>query len=148
MKIEFLLIAAAATALAATRGSSSTEADDRATVAALDTKYQAAVKANDAATMDKILADGLVLVVGNGTVYAKADLLKQARDKVSVYEHQEDTQQTVRVYGNTAIVTALLWLKGTNQGQPFDFKVWFSDSYVRIPGGWRYAFGQAGCHLP
>jgi hypothetical protein len=32
-------------------------ADDRKAVAALDTQYQAAVKANDAATMDRILAD-------------------------------------------------------------------------------------------
>ena len=31
--------------------------EDAKTVAALDTKYQAAVKSNDAATMDQILAD-------------------------------------------------------------------------------------------
>ena len=33
-------------------------------------------------------------------------------------------------------------------GKPFDFEVWFSDTYVRTPDGWRYAFGQAGQHLP
>ena len=33
--------------------------DDRKAVAALDTEYQAAVKKNDAATMDRILADDL-----------------------------------------------------------------------------------------
>ena len=55
--------------------------DDRAIVASLDTAYQAAVKANDAQTMDRILTDDFILVIGNGTVYTKADLLKQARDK-------------------------------------------------------------------
>jgi len=35
-------------------------------VAALDTEYQAAVKANDVATMDRILADDFVLVTGLG----------------------------------------------------------------------------------
>jgi len=148
MKIATLMIGVVAAAVTGARGTTSAEADDRATVAALDTKYQAAVKANDAAMMDKILDKNFVLVTGNGTVYTKVDLLQQARDRESVYERQEDTQQTVRVYGNTAVVTALLWIKGTSKGQPFDFKVWFSDSYVRIPGGWRYAFGQAGCHLP
>jgi hypothetical protein len=34
--------------------------EDAATVAALDTEYQAAVKRNDAATMDRILADDFV----------------------------------------------------------------------------------------
>jgi hypothetical protein len=27
-------------------------------------------------------------------------------------------------------------------------KLWFSDTYVRTPGGWRYAFGQASLSLP
>jgi hypothetical protein len=42
--------------------------EDAKTVAALDTKYQAAVKSNDAATMDQILADDFVLVNGRGKV--------------------------------------------------------------------------------
>src|SRR6266849_5371099 len=36
--------------------------DDEKAVAALDTEYQAAVKKNDVATMDRILADDFVLV--------------------------------------------------------------------------------------
>ena len=40
--------------------------DPKSIVAALDTQYQAAVKANDAATMDRILADDFVLVTGRG----------------------------------------------------------------------------------
>lgn len=38
--------------------------DDKASLAALDTEYQAAVKANDVVTMDRILADDFVLVTG------------------------------------------------------------------------------------
>ena len=122
--------------------------DDAKAVAALDTEYQAAVKNNDAATMDRILADDFVLVTGRGKVYNKADLLKSARDKDAVYEHQEDTEQTVRVWGDTAVITALLWAKGTQDGKPFDYKLWFSDTYVRTSAGWRYAFGQASLPLP
>ncbi|MET0580431.1 MAG: hypothetical protein ABWZ08_00485, partial [Pseudoxanthomonas sp.] len=40
------------------------ESDDIATVAALDTRYQAAVKANDAVGMAEILADDFILVIG------------------------------------------------------------------------------------
>ena len=47
-------------------------------------------------------------------------------------------------------MTALLWLKGTRDSgkTPFDYKLWFSDTYVRTPQGWRYAFGQASLALP
>ena len=120
---------------------------DRAAVAALDTQYQAAVKANDAATMDKILADDFVLTIGNGKTFNKADLLKAARDKSETYEHQEDTQQTVRVWGDTAVVTALLWLKATDKNGARDYKLWFSDTYARRNGEWRYVFGQASTPL-
>jgi ketosteroid isomerase-like protein len=122
--------------------------DDKKIVAALDTEYQAAVRNNDAATMDRILADGFILVTGTGRVSTKADLLKEARGKDAIYEHQEDSNQTVRVWDNTAIVTALLWAKGTQKGKPFEYRLWFSDTYVRTPTGWRYVFGQASLPLP
>jgi len=122
--------------------------EDRRAIAALDTEYQAAVKRNDVAAMDRILADDFVLVTGRGKAYTKADLLEEARGGRMVYERQEDTQQTVRLWGDTAVITALLWEKGTNAGKPFDYKVWFSDTYVRTPKGWRYVFGQSSLPLP
>ena len=122
--------------------------DVRKLVADLDTQYQLAVKSNDAATMDRILADDFVLVTGRGKTFTKAELLSDARRSVTVYDHQEDTEQTVRVWGDTAVVTALLWAKGTQEGKPFEYKLWFSDTYVRTPSGWRYAFGQASLPLP
>lgn len=48
---------------------------DQKAVAALDTKYQAAVKNNDASTMDRILANDFVVVLGTGKLYSKSDLL-------------------------------------------------------------------------
>src|SRR5258706_10243211 len=78
-------------------------ADDvKKIVADLDTQHQLAVKNHDAATMDRILADDFVLVTGRGKAFTKADLLKEARGS-TVYEHQEDTEQTVRVWGDTAV---------------------------------------------
>jgi len=109
--------------------------DDKSIVAALDTEYQEAVKNNDVATMDRILADDFALVTGNGRVYTKADLLKEAAEKNVIYERQEDYNQTVRVWGDTGVVTALLWAKDTDCGEPFDYKVWFSGAYVHASKG-------------
>jgi len=93
-----------------------------------------------------------VLVTGRGQVYTRQDLLDAARDRKDVYEHQVEQPgtQKVRVFGDTAVVTALLWTKGTRDGgqTPFDYKLWFSDTYVRTKAGWKYAFGQASLRLP
>ena len=123
--------------------------EDAKAVAALDTKYQAAVKANDAATMDQILADDFVLVNGRGKVSTKADLIESARKKEVTYERQDEEpgSQKVRVWGDTAVVTALLWIKAVQGGKAIDYKLWFSDTYVRTPTGWRYVFGQASLPL-
>jgi hypothetical protein len=118
-----------------------------AEVAALDTSYQAAVKANDATTMSQILAAEFVLVTGTGHAFTRDDLLDPARTKDCVYEHQEEVAgtRTVRVFSSqTAIVTAQLWEKGTcKDGSTFDDHLWFSDTYIRRDGHWTYVFGQA-----
>ena len=126
---------------------SASREDDAATVAALDREYQAAVKRNDAAAMDRILADDFVLITGRGQTVTKADLLRAARNKTSVYEQQDEIEQKVRVWGDTAVVTALLWIKGTSDDKPFERKLWFSDTYVRTAKGWRYVLGQASLPL-
>jgi ketosteroid isomerase-like protein len=123
-------------------GSPASRADEKE-VAALDTLYQKAVKNNDVATMDRILSEDFVLVTGKGRTQTKADRLKESSSGNIVYEHQKDTNQAVRVWGNTAVVTAFLWAKGMDKGKAFDYKLWFSNVYVRAPTGWRYVFGQA-----
>ena len=125
--------------------------DDRRMIAALDTAYQAAVERNDAETMAQILHPEMILVVGRGTTYTRDDLLHSARARDIEYTHQIEDEGTrvVRLYGeDTAIVTARLWLQGvTREGEAFDRRLWFSDTYVRTPEGWRYAFGQASISL-
>jgi len=99
-------------------------------VAALDTEYQEAVKRNDAATMDRILSDDFILVTSSGKTYTKSELLDEAKSGRMVYEHQEDTDKTVRLWGDTAVVTAELWEKGTEGRKPFEY-------------GWQYVFAQS-----
>lgn len=141
-------LALVAGALIMTQTLRASVADDQKIVAALDKEYQAAVLKNDVATMDRILADDYVLVTGRGKTYSKTDLLNDARSGKVVYDHQEDTEQTVRVWGDTAVVTAKLWEKGTDHGKAFDHWVWFSDIYLRTPKGWKYTFAQSGLALP
>ena len=145
-----LLLFTVVLSLASTIKLNASPEEDAKTVAALDTKYQAAVKANDAATMDQILADDFVLVIGRGAVFSKSDLLNSARKQEVTYERQDEEPgtQKVRVWGDTAVVTALLWIKSVQGGKPADYKLWFSDTYVRTPTGWRYVFGQASLPLP
>lgn len=123
--------------------------EDRHAVAVLDTQFQEAVKVNDAETMGRILHVDFSVVLGDGRTFDRDDLLQDARNGTYSYEQQDeiDGSQSVRVWGDTAVVTAKLWVKGIANGESFDRKLWFSDTYVRTPDGWKYVFGQASLPL-
>ena len=126
-------------------------AEDEKTIAELDRQYQYAVKVHDLATIERIHADDMILVLGSGKVITGKELEDHARKAEVKYEQQDEMPgtQKVRVWGDTGVVTALLWIKGSDATRGnFDYKVWFSDTYVRIGGRWRYAFGQASIPLP
>lgn len=122
---------------------------DRATVADLDRRFQLAVKRNDAETMAQIMHPGMVLVLGDGRVLSRAEQLEEARRAEIAYERQDedDGTQTVRVWKDTAVVTARLWIKGRGPSGSFQRRLWFSDTYVRTADGWKYLFGQASTPL-
>jgi hypothetical protein len=132
------LLGLSCTALAAGTGAC------RNNVAALDVEFQAAVQRNDTATIDRLLPSDYILVSDGGAVETKSDLLNEARAKTYIYSRQDDSHRTVRVWGDTAVLTALLWAEGTTRGRHFNVKVWFSDTYVCTAQGWRYVFGQVG----
>ena len=122
--------------------------DDRDVVAALDTQFQKAVQENDVKTMARILADDFVVVEGNGKRSTKADLLESATNGSTHYVRQEDTDRSVHIWGDTAVVTAKLWAEGIEDGKHVNYVEWFSDTYVRTAAGWSYVFGQASLPLP
>jgi ketosteroid isomerase-like protein len=124
------------------------EAEDRQTLADLDTKYQKAVEQNDAKVMAEILADDFVLVEGDGKRSTKADLVNDAKGGNTHYVRQDDSMRTVAVFGDTGVVTAKLRARGIEDGVKVDYSQWFTDVYVRTPDGWRYIYAQASLSLP
>jgi hypothetical protein len=121
-------------------------AEDAKAVAALDVQYQAAAKANDPDGVAKLLGNGYVLVLANGTTRTKADMVEEARTKHLVYEarDEEPGTQTVRVFDNTAVVTAKLAVKAKLGERTLEAKQWFSATYERTKRGWTRVFEQTG----
>src|SRR5262245_61973887 len=119
MKRLWIALLAASLPFTAASPAPATPEEDHQAVAALDTQYQEAVKNNDWETMSRILADDFVLVLGTGKTYGRQDLLDSARERHITYERQDEDAgtRTVRVWRDTAVVTARLWLKYTSEGK-------------------------------
>src|SRR3990170_3987452 len=111
MWLIFRAVILGASALLASPMTLASVESDRQAVAALDREYQAAVKRNDAAAMDRIMHDDFVLILGSGKTFTRDDLVEAAVSGAYTYEQQDeiDGTQVVRVWGDTAVVSALLW---------------------------------------
>ena len=81
MNMNRKLLTPLALAAALATAASSAKDDPAGVVAALDTEYQAAVERNDWQVMDRILHPDFTLVLGNGDVYSRADLIASARGR-------------------------------------------------------------------
>ena len=72
----------------------------------------------------------------------------QKRSQIRAAKHFIcNNQRTARGCFENICFLGTLWEKGTQDGKPFDYTLWFSDTYVRSPTGWRYVFGQASLPL-
>ena len=120
------------------------DTNSRVKVEGLNIEYQQAIKNNDVATMDLILDDNFIFTTGKGKAVTKLDLLEDARTGRFIYEHHEDYERIVRVWEDTAVVTALLWAKGKENGSSFNYRVWFSDTYAVVNELWKCVFRQFG----
>ena len=83
-----------------------TPVEDEKAVFQLDVEYQHAVKVHDVATIKRIHADDMILVLGNGTVRTGAELEENARKKARTYEQQdvvEGTRKRVQAYEGVVI---------------------------------------------
>ena len=89
----------------------------------------------DAATLNRLLADEFAFVSGPNKAQYLASVKTKAPD--SVVESAVSTDLQVQVYGNTAIVTGLDTIKGTNKGEPYTNKWLYLDVWIKRGGRWQ-----------
>jgi ketosteroid isomerase-like protein len=118
--------------------------DPTAEVLAFQRIAAAAFGRNDVTAMDTLFTDDLTLVLSDGTIQTKADLLREAREEVVRFTRFENVDMTVRFYGpSTAVVIGRTQISGfAKDGSAVEVDVIFTDTVVRQRGGWKFAAGQ------
>jgi ketosteroid isomerase-like protein len=117
--------------------------DDVDALLATDKRMQRAFVDRDVAALERIIPDDYVLIASSGAERRKPAILAEVASPDVVYEINESSDWSVHVHGDTAIVVALLHQKGIDHGEPFDYSVRFSDTYVRENGAWRNVHAHA-----
>ena len=103
---------------------------------------EAALK-RDAAFSEKTLAEDYVAISPLGQVINKADTIAARKTAQLRYESIEVSEMVVRLYGNTAVVTARAEVKGRELGEEFSGPYRFTRIWVRRSGRWMTVSYQA-----
>jgi ketosteroid isomerase-like protein len=97
----------------------------------------------DAAFSERTLAEDYVGISPLGQVISKTDTISARKTAQLRYDSIDVTEMVVRLYGNTAVVTARADVKGKELGEEFSGPYRFTRVWVRRNGHWLTVSYQA-----
>lgn len=84
-----------------------------------------------------LLADDWMLTHSDGRTQTKADYLGELASRTRSNQQIENEDVSLRIYGDTAIVTGVSVQSGTNGGKPWSGRFRFTRVWVRDGGHWK-----------
>ena len=99
--------------------------------------WDRAMVGNDAEAIGRYMADDWVIIGSDGRVGDKATFLGLVKSGTLTHDEMTSEDFHVRVYGDTAVVSARGVSGGKYQGQPFREVELSSCVFVRQAGEWR-----------
>ena len=117
-------------------------ADERA-VRQVEDKIAAALDHDDADALEKLWASDYVFVNPVGTIFTKAQRLAQLRSGTLNVESYSRDEETIRIYGTTAIVIYRSTVAGQAKGQDISSKRRVTTVLVKRNGRWQAVSQQS-----
>jgi hypothetical protein len=122
---------------------SSRAPDLRRQVLDLERQAREATLKRDSEFSERTLSDDYVAITPLGQVINKADTISARRSGQLRYDSIDVTEMVVRLYGNTAVVTARAEVRGRDLGEEFNGPYRYTRVWVRRNGRWQTVSYQA-----
>jgi ketosteroid isomerase-like protein len=106
-------------------------------------KYRTALLQHDAATLERIWADDYTFTNGAGETHSKAERLANLKSgATSLDSINEEEDMKVRVYGNVAVATSRVTIKGQYSGKQTSGQYRSIHVWVKGAAGWQLVANQ------
>ncbi|HZE26386.1 MAG TPA: nuclear transport factor 2 family protein, partial [Terriglobales bacterium] len=105
-------------------------------IIALEKAWNQAYKIGDIKALDALLDNAVVLVNDDGSVQTKAEFLAGVRATNSQEQQVAPESMSVRVFGDTAIASGVMRVKGVEGGKSYSRREQFVDTWVSKGGKW------------
>lgn len=108
----------------------------------LEEEFGEAIVRNDAEAIGRLLADDWIIIDADGGIIDRPRFLSVIESGALSHEGMNSDDFRVRIYGKTAIATALTTSKGKYMGQEFTARERATDVFVKVNGRWQCVLSQ------
>ena len=105
-------------------------------IIALEKAWNQAYKIGDTKALDEILDKNIVLINDDGSVQTKPEFLASVHATNSQEQQVSPESIHVRVYGDVAIASGVMRVKGTEGGKSYVRREQFVDTWLYKTGKW------------
>lgn len=113
------------------------ESSEKSMILALESAWNQAEIHHDATAAAAILAENFISVDHHGNLQNRGQYLADMRDRSFHPEEISNSDTTVYIYGDTAIVTSAYRTRGTENKKPFAHHGRFTDTWIKRNGNWQ-----------
>jgi ketosteroid isomerase-like protein len=107
-----------------------------------DRRMQAMIK-QDFAALEALLHDQLFYTHSSASIDTKASWLDAMKSGRTKYKSANISEQKVRIYGDTALVTGRGEMQVEVGGQPKTLRLRFLNAWTKTPQGWKFVAWQS-----
>lgn len=103
----------------------------------LENEFAEAIVRNDLEGIGRLVADDWMIIEPDGGIVDRARFFEVIKSGALTHEMMESEDLRVRVYGDSAVVTAITRTKGKFMRQEFSTQERATDVFVKRDGRWQ-----------
>ena len=103
----------------------------------LENEFAEAIVKNDLEGIGRLVTDDWIIIGPDGEIVDRARFFEVIKSGALTHDMMESEDLRVRVYGDSAVVTALTRTRGKFMGQDFTTQERATDVFVKRDGRWQ-----------
>ena len=108
----------------------------------LEEAFAEAIVRNDVEGIERLVTDDWIIIDPNGEIVDRTRFFDVIKSGALTHDTMESEDFRVRVYGDSAVVTAITSAKGKFMGQEFSTRERATDVFVKRDGRWQCVLTQ------
>jgi ketosteroid isomerase-like protein len=103
----------------------------------VEEEFAQAIVSNDLERLGRFVADDWIIIDPDGAIVDRTRFFEVIKSGALTHDIMESEDLRVRVYGDSAVVTAVTCTKGKFMGQEFSTQERATDVFVKRDGRWQ-----------